>query len=115
MRIVFVLGWLGAIVLWRLFEARLHDKHILLWQYIRQGGRITFIATRYILVRGLVLTLVFVVPSYSSLDIQAILMFIILSAFVTSMLGNQEWSDCENQYQADLLRDTATSLRAIQN
>ena len=114
-RSLLVAGYFIAIIFWRWIEKRLHKGHIQLWKHIRQNGKLTFIVTRYILLRGIILILIFIVPSYSAVNIQAIMMFVILFISLTSILGNQEWSDCENQYQATLLHDAATSLRVIQN
>ncbi len=114
-RILFVAGFIVLLFVWRWIESRLHIHYLNSWNRIRQSGKLTFILARYVLLRGIILSILFVVPSYSRLEIQTVLFLIVFIIIISSTLGNQEWTDCENHYQASLLHDAATSLRAMQN
>jgi hypothetical protein len=114
-KILFVALFAVLFFLWRWMETRLHIHYFNIWERIRPNGRFNFIFVRYILLRGIVLSILFIVPSLSQIDIRTILLFIVLIIIITTMLGTQEWTDCENKYQARLLRDAATSLRTMQN
>ena len=114
-RLSLIIGYLLVFLFWRWIESRLHNHYLQLWKRIRLSGKFTFILTRYILLRGIILSAIFLVPSYSQIDTYTGLLFIVLIIFITTTLGNQEWVDCETKYQADLLHDAATSLRVMQN
>ena len=114
-RLLPIVGYLIALFLWRWIEGRTHTHHTERWQYIRRQGKFGFVMIRYVVLRGAILSLIFVGPMFSAIDFRTVAFLGILFVTVTMLLGFQEWSDCENQYQASLLRDTAASLKTLQN
>lgn len=114
-RLLPVVGYLVALFFWRWIEGRIHTHQTQRWQYIRRQGKFEFVMIRYVVLRGAILSLIFIGPMFSTIDFRTAFFFGVLVITVTTLLGYQEWSDCENQHQASLLRDAATILKAIQN
>ena len=114
-RLLPVVGYLVALMFWRWIEGRMHTHQTQGWQYIRRQGKFEFVMIRYVVLRGAILSLIFISPMFSTIEFRTAFFFGVLVITVTTVLGYQEWSDCENQYQASLLRDAATSLKVIQN
>lgn len=110
-----VVGYLVALFLWRWIEDRMHTHYTERWQYVRRQGKFLFVIIRYVVLRGTILSLLFIGPLFRTIDFRTACFFEVLVLAITTLLGYQEWSDCENLYQASLLRDTATSLKVIQN
>ena len=108
-------GYLAALIVWQWSERWLHARNKEQWKVIRRQGKNAFILFRYVLLRGAILSVLFVGPVISLLDIKTALLFCLIVIAITILLGRQEWSDCESHYQASMLHDAAASLKAIQN
>lgn len=92
-----------------------HAERLARWEIIRRRGKWFFIVSRYVLLRGLVLIIMYATPAYFSPGLHAVALVSLIVLIVTPILGHQEWTDCENQYRIDALRKSAVVLRAIQN
>jgi len=114
-RLLPVAGYLIAFFVWLWIEERVHHGYARRWQDVRRQGKLVFVFARYVLLRGAVLGIFFVVPMYSTIDFQTIVVLTVLVIFLTAALGYREWLDCESQFHAALLRDAANSLKAMRN
>jgi|GEM_PF-2329070 len=106
-----------CVAIWFLIWAEewTHAERLARWEIIRRRGKWFFIVSRYVLLRGLVLIIVYAAPAYFSPGLHAVALVSLLVLIVTLILGHQEWTDCENQYRIDTLRKSAVILKAIQN
>jgi hypothetical protein len=96
-------------------EERTHGTLLEHWDEIRRKGKWSFIVTRYLLLRGGILLVVFLAPAYPAFDPRTDLLIVVIVVAVTALLGYQEWTNCEHQYRVNTLRKAANILRAIQN
>ncbi len=114
-RLVPAVAFCVAIFLLLWVEEWTHAERFARWEIIRRRGKWFFIVSRYVLLRGLVLIIVYEAPAYFSTGLNAVALVSIIVLVVITILGHQEWTDCENQYRIDELRKSAAILKAIQN
>jgi len=113
--LMLIVGYIVALGLWQWSEGRLHRHHQNRWGEIRAQGKHLFVLLRCVLLRGTVLAILFIGPVVTRVDVSWAFAIGILILLVTISRGYQEWADCEAHYQASLLRDTAESIRVLQN
>jgi hypothetical protein len=114
-RILLIIGYLIALALWRWIEVRLHTHHTERWEYIRQQGKFGFVTIRYLILRGAILSLLFLGPMFPRFDIRIAAVVALIIIVGMTLQGNQEWSNCESQFHASQLRAAAANLKASQN
>jgi hypothetical protein len=105
---------------WRRIESRSHALHVEQWENLRNMGKWNFILSRYVLIRGIVLFVIFVGPAVSELSFSV--PFIVVLALGGTLLvplllylGHQEWNDCEREMEIRSLRKTAEFISSKQN
>jgi hypothetical protein len=119
-RLLFTGAIFFVALLWRRMESRAHKHHLEQWEGLRIRGRWYFILSRYMLVRGIVLLVIFVGPALSwlkfSIALMATLAFVgILLVPLLLYLGHQEWNDCVRENEIRSLRQTAEFISSKQN
>ena len=114
-RALYALSYFIVVMVWQRVERRSHAQRMDMWQYLRRQGMFFFVLTRYTALRGTILTMIFVGPIYAEIDSLTLMVFASLIYFITSIIGYKEWSACEDQHRASLVREAATSIRARQN
>lgn len=115
-KLVFLSSVLILAISWRRLEADAHKRHVESWLQLRSKGKWFFIITRYVLLRGSVLLIVFIGPIYSTIAStrSATVVFIFLAvllAFILSYLGHEEWTRCEQELEIDILKRAAEQSR----
>ncbi len=119
--------WVGSIVVislfWQRVEAAAHIRHMYTWAIRRVRGKWRFIITRYILLRGSILFVITMGPSYVNASLPFLFSWVtfgVVAAFVLlfAYLGYEEWSSCEEDFEIQALRLAAEQTRfsmSIQN
>ncbi len=114
----------GAILVitffWRRIESYSHKRYLETWAVRRLQGKWLFILTQYILIRGSLIFAAFIGPMLSRSVITKqtlMIVFIFLIPFVALMtyLGHESWTECEGDYEVQVLRDAAERARAVSN
>jgi hypothetical protein len=105
---------------WRRTESGAHTYHLEKWDELRVRGKWYFIASRYVLVRGMVLIVIFVGPWVTDLRFSGTVTFVLafcgaLLAPLLLYLGHQEWNDCARESEIQTLRKTAEFISSKQN
>jgi hypothetical protein len=105
---------------WRRTESRAHQSHLEQWDDLRVRGKWYFILSRYLLVRGIVLMVMFAGPYVSVLRFSVTVTFVLAfcGALLVPMLlylGHQEWNDCARESEIQTLRKTAEFISSKQN
>ncbi len=119
--------WTGSIIVislfWQRIEGVAHLRHMGTWAIRRVRGKRYFILTRYLILRGAILFVITVGPSYviapqplffSWITLGAVAAFVLLFTY----LGNEEWNRCEDEFEIQALRLAAEQTRftmAMQN
>lgn len=116
-KIIFATAVLLIAFFWRRVEATAHTRHVEAWHLLRLRGKWYFIITRYLLLRGSVLFVVLIGPMYMTLGLSTfhfdyLALVLMLFAFITLYLGQEEWSNCEREYEILIIRQAAEQERA---
>jgi hypothetical protein len=105
---------------WRRFESKAHRHHLATWEHIQQLGKWYFIITRYLLLRGIILSAILIGPAISTLQFSAVILKVLtlsLIPLVGLMLyyGLEEWNDCEQEAQILKLKQVSEMISATNN
>ncbi len=105
---------------WRQIESFAHRRYMETWSVRRTLGKWCFITTQYVLLRGTVLLLAVAAPMLPSLIVTTFTLMIILACVITlalllMYLGHESWTECEQEYAVQLLRQTAEQTRIATN
>jgi hypothetical protein len=101
---------------WRRTEAKSHRYHLEQWEELRLRGRWFFVITRYLLLRGIVLIVIFGGSAIFETWYAAPLLFLVaILVPLLLYLGVQEWNDCEKEFEIQSLRQTAEFISLKQN
>ncbi|HUI65703.1 MAG TPA: hypothetical protein VL126_12755 [Bacteroidota bacterium] len=100
----------------RKMDAFEHLRNLTFWEAIRQHGRLQFIMIRYLILRGGILTTIILLPLLKTFYTwtQSEGWFALIAAIVLMTviyLGNEEWKNCEREYETRLLRHAAEDHR----
>ncbi len=100
----------------RRLESIAHKHHMQKWSDLRSRGQFYFILTRYVFLRGFILVIILVGPLLPTLRYSALMLTILLLAFVPlivmlSYVGHEEWILCEQDYQVMVLKQAAEESR----
>ncbi len=114
--IVLVIGVLFLVTFWRTFERGAHLANLESWERHQARGKVYFIVTRYLLLRGGILTVLIIAPGWiiSTISFTAfgyLAEVFVLLFLIMSILGHVEWTDCTREYQAGIMRDLGESAR----
>ena len=112
--IIFIAVFYGKI------EAKSHRHHLNTWEKIKSGGKWSFIVTRYILLRGIILSVILIGPAISTLQLSTvilgILMFCLIPLFGYMIYrGHEEWKDCEQEIHIASLKQVAEFIASKNN
>ncbi len=119
--------WVGSIVVislfWQRAEEAAHIRHMRTWAVGRVRGKWRFIIRHYILLRGALLFIITMVPSYLNASLPFIFSWVTMGAVAAFVLlfgylGNEEWTRCEAEFEIQALRLAAEQTRftmAMQN
>ena len=105
---------------WRRIESLAHGHYMETWSLRRSHGKWRFILTHYVLIRGVILFLTVAGPMLPALAFNnstfitlfaSILVLVLLLAY----LGHEAWTECEQDYGVELLRQAAERSRIASN
>ncbi|MCL4538486.1 MAG: hypothetical protein M1378_02620 [Bacteroidetes bacterium] len=119
-RIVGAAVILAVAFFWRRIESYTHKRYVEAWSVRRSRGKWRFVITQYVVIRGGLLFAVFAGPMFTQPPTTGeTLAFIVFSlvAFLALMvfLGSESWSQCEREYEVQLLRGAAQRIRTASN
>lgn len=115
-RLVYFLIAIIAVMFYMWFENTSQARHMSKWESHQSRGKAFFIVSHYVLARGVPIVFIFIAPFTLQVRFSAfaipVLIFPAFIAFVTIiMLGYQEWSRCQVDSSARLLRKDAERVR----
>ncbi len=115
----------GGIVLtialfWRRIESYSQKHYLESWSAQRRRGRLSFVISQYVLLRGGLLSVALAGPLFLQLpirghDLTAIFAVLVLIAVLMIYLGNESWVQCEREYEVQVLRMAAQHIRTASN
>jgi hypothetical protein len=119
-RMVFAAAIMFIAFSWRRIEWKAHNQHLEEWDEIEARGIWHFILVRYVLVRGVVLTVLLIGPALSTLQFSlTVVAFLAIAASlliaILLFLGREEWRDCEQEMQILALRQTGEFIASNKN
>ena len=90
------------------------------WSSLRSRGKWYFVATRYVLLRGFVLFMVFVLPSFAGVTFSNTILLAtsvgyLVLAIVLAYFGLEQWRASEQEYAIRLLRNASEHVRLAQH
>ena len=118
-KVVFFLSILVIAVFGRQIRVILHSNYLKSWEVLRNRSKWYFVVTRYIVLRGSVLFILFVLPMVLSATLSctvvvaSILSFVLIAA-VQIYFGLEEWTNCEQEYSIQLIRKIGERVRIDQ-
>ncbi len=93
-----------------------HKRRMSNWNNIRSSGKTRFILYDYVLVRGGIVFVLFILFLSLKVSIGLLIVCSILPLFgVIAFAGNEEWKQCEEQYTIATLRSVANKFKVLQN
>jgi hypothetical protein len=101
-------------------EAKSHRHHLNTWEKIRASGKWSFILTRYILLRGIILSVILIGPVISALQLSSVILWILIFCLIPLFgymmyQGYEEWKDCEQEIHIASLRQVAEFITSKNN
>jgi hypothetical protein len=119
-RVFFIISTLVIAVFGRQIRILLHDNYLNSWEFLRNRSKWYFVVTRFVVLRGSVLFILFVLPlvlsaPYSGTVVVVTILSFVLIAAVQIYFGLEEWNICEQDYAILLLKNASEQLRIIQN
>jgi hypothetical protein len=117
---VFFLSIAVIAVFGKRIDAALHNSDLEAWHLLRLRNKWYFVLTRYILLRGTSLFILFVFPlvsnvRFSEAIVLALASTIILIIGILTFFGLGEWRNCEQEYAIRLLKSAGEQARIAQN
>lgn len=117
---ILALGIIFIAFFWRRFKSKAHRHHLTIWEHIRQQGKWYFIITRYLLLRGIILSVILIGPAISSLQFSAVILKIIIVSLIPLFgiifyYGFEEWNDCEQEVQIIKLKQVSEVISTTNN
>ena len=118
-KVVFFLSILVIAVFGRQIRIILHSNYLKSWEVLRNRSKWYFVVTRYIVLRGSVLFILFVLPLVLSstlsrtVVVASIISFVLIAA-VQIYFGLEEWTNCEQEYSIQLIRKIGERVRIDQ-
>ncbi|HTY57356.1 MAG TPA: hypothetical protein VMF59_01005, partial [Bacteroidota bacterium] len=105
---------------WRRIESRAHRERLDQWEDLRLRGKWYFVISRYVVVRGFVLLVIFAGPAIFELKFSDPLIFVtaVTGAVLVPMfiyLGHQEWQECEREFEIRAIKNAAEFISLKQN
>ena len=114
----------GAIIViaffWHRIESVVHKRYLETWSIRRSRGKWHFILTEYVLIRGIILLVLTAGPMLPTLIIteltaSILLATIVVLALLLIYLGYEAWTQCEQDYDIQVLRQAAEQSRIERN
>lgn len=119
-RAVYSIGILFIAFFWRRIESRAHRENLERWEELRSRGKWYFVISRYVVVRGFILLVIFAGPALFELKFSNPLLFVtaVAGAILVPMfvyLGRQEWLECEREFEIRAIKNAAEYISLKQN
>jgi hypothetical protein len=119
-RILSALAILFVAIFWGLIDAKAHTHHLEQWDTLRVSGKRYFILTRYVLLRGTILSTILIGPAITALKFSSsVIVILTLSGLpligILLYFGHQEWNECEQEIQIRDLKRTAELILSRKN
>lgn len=119
-KLIVLVSIIGISFFGKSIDTILHNHSMEYWTTFSSKGKWYFIATRYIVLRGIVLFLLFVFPLLVSVRLSVIVLFAAVCGYIffavfLSYFGIEEWKRCEHENVIRSLKETGERLRAVQN
>jgi hypothetical protein len=114
----------GAILViaffWRRIESYAHKRYLETWSVRRLRGKWHFILTHYIFIRGALILAAVVGPVFPMLvftneTLLTICVSLVAFAALMTYLGHESWTECEQDYEVQVLRQAAEQSRIARN
>lgn len=111
-RFAYFLGALILIGFWQWFENTSHHRHVAKWDYYIRRGKWNFIATHYVLARGLTVLLFISFPflgkvHFTTDSLLVLVVTAVIGLSAMAFLGYQEWVHCQQDFEIRSLREAA--------
>jgi hypothetical protein len=119
-RAVYSIGILFIGFFWRRIESRAHREHLDQWEELRARGKWFFVISRYVVVRGFVLLVIFGGPAVFEMRFSGTLLAVtaVTGAILVPMfvyLGQQEWHECQREFEIRAIKNAAEYISLKQN
>ena len=86
------------------------------WKNIRIQGKTRFILYDYVLLRGGIISILFILILSLKVTISLLLLCAVLPLCgVMAFAGNEEWKQCEEQYTISNLKSVADKFKVLRN
>ena len=93
-----------------------HKRRLLDWKKIRIQGKTRFILYDYVLLRGGIISILFILILSLKVTISLLLLCAVLPLCgVMAFAGNEEWKQCEEQYTISTLKSVADKFKVLRN
>ena len=117
-KVILIVGIIGGLAFTRNLNAYYHKKFLENWDFHHSHGMIYFILSRFLVVRGTVAAIFFVLPAIVILKESATWnmnysFFVLFPALLLIIKGHEEWKSCENEYRARTMRQLAVDSRSL--
>ena len=101
---------------WRRIEAAARRDYLDAWERLRVHGKWYFVITRYVLLRGFVLSVVLLGPFYASMEFSKTTLVVLAStaailALMLGFLGLEEWTRCSQDFEVLVFKHAAEQSR----
>lgn len=107
----FLLGTLILIPALGWIETRNHERRVANWEQIREKGKLIFILTRFVILRGAIIGTILVLFLRSKAPLSSIFEITVpLVALGFAFVGYQEWQNCELEYGILSLKSAAERI-----
>ena len=119
-RILAFIAIIGLVLFGKQLDSALLELDIQNWSSLRNRGKWYFVATRYVLIRGFVLSMVFVLPSFAEVTFSNTILLAtsagyLVLAIVLTYFGLVQRRASEQEYAIRLLRKAGEQVRLAQN
>ena len=117
-RAALFLGIYVVVKFWRPAERASHFRNLQNWDEHQKHGKVYFVLTRYVVLRGSVLFVLLILPSLYIDDLGiwgflSIALVIGLIIVTTAILGSGEWNDCEREHRTMIAWEAGSVERYI--
>jgi hypothetical protein len=109
---------IGYIIIFLIIQSErlAHKRRLLDWKNIRIQGKTRFILYDYVLIRGGIISIVFILILSLKVIISLLLLCTVLPLCgVMAFAGNEEWKQCEEQYTISTLKSVADKFKVLRN
>jgi uncharacterized membrane protein YoaK (UPF0700 family) len=117
---IFAIAIICIAFFWRRLESNAQRHNLATREHIQQQGKWYFIITRYLLLRGIILSAILIGPVISTLLLSTVILKILTVSLVPLIglmfyYGVEEWNDCEQEVQIIKLKQVSEVISTTNN